>query len=212
MTSDESTPGAVLALTPLRQCGGFMIGSALFAVGSAPYFASWAGADVVNICYFVGAIFFTAAGLIQLLVSGPATVPAAGSGVMVRADWLSASTQFAGTILFNASTTAALMASGVVAQRQNVWSPDAAGSVAFLVSGALGLYALRAGTSPAPRDAQWWSAQINFVGCVAFGVSAVGSFVTRAGGTLDASVASIGTFIGALCFFAASAVLVPSAR
>ncbi len=47
-----------------KQCwGGFMIGSALFALGSAPGFGSWAGgAATVNVCYFVGAWFFTAAG------------------------------------------------------------------------------------------------------------------------------------------------------
>lgn len=186
-----------------------MIGSTLFAVGSAPHFAVWAGAGASNICYFVGALFFTSAALIQLLVSGPATVSATGSRVLVRADWLSASTQFVGTILFNVSTTAALLAGTVVTERQDVWSPDAAGSVGFLISGALALYALRGGRRPVLRDAAWWSAQINFIGCVAFAVSALGAYVTRTGGAVDASVASMGTFVGALCFFAASAVMVP---
>lgn len=46
----------------------------------------------------------------------------------------------------------------------------------------------------------------NFVGCVAFGVSAVGTYVSQTGATADALLANTGTFIGAVGFFAASFV------
>ena len=53
---------AFLTPTLPKQCWGFMIGSALFALGSAPGLAHVMGAGFANSCYFVGAWFFTAAG------------------------------------------------------------------------------------------------------------------------------------------------------
>jgi hypothetical protein len=56
--------------------------------------------------------------------------------------WLSAATQFAGTVLFNISTGTSLWAHAVRPERRLVWVPDATGSLAFLVSGALGVVAV----------------------------------------------------------------------
>ncbi len=198
--------------TLTKQCWGFMIGSALFALGSAPGFGSWAGASTVNICYFIGAWFFTAAGLMQLLLSGPVTTRVDyGNGVMVRADWLSAATQSLGTVLFNVSTTAALTAHAVVSQRDLIWAPDAGGSIAFLVSGFLAVRGYRhAHSSFDPGARAWWSVQINLLGCIAFGVAAVGSYISEAGVTVDATMANVGTFIGAICFFLTSLIVLPA--
>ncbi|ORI24331.1 hypothetical protein [Rhodococcus sp. 1168] len=202
---------ALLTPTLRKQCWGFMIGSSLFAVGSAPGFGTWAGSSASNICFFIGAWFFTAAGFIQLMRSGAVTAEAShGSGVMVRAEWLSAATQFAGTLLFNVSTTAALQSRSVAEEDRLVWSPDAGGSVAFLFSGVLAILAYtHAQGLWEPRDRGWWSAQINLIGCVAFGVSAVAAFVTPDGTTVDSTLANSGTFVGALCFFFASFLFLP---
>lgn len=202
-----------LVPSAVKQCWGFMIGSALFAVGSAPGFAAWAGTPTANLCYFVGAWFFTAAGFVQLLLSGGVARPALGSdGTVVRAEWLAAVTQSFGTVLFNISTTAALTATSVAAQQHRVWSPDAGGSVAFLISGVFTLvaYARRSGWWD-PRRVDWWSAQINMAGCVAFAVSAVAAFVLATGNVVNGAVANGGTFIGALCFLLASLIVLPSA-
>ncbi|MFD1827073.1 MULTISPECIES: hypothetical protein [Mumia] len=190
---------------------GFMIGSALFALGSALALGDWASAATSNMCYFVGAWFFTAAGLAQLLMSGAVTVPVSyGRGTMVRAEWLAAATQSFGTVLFNVSTTAALEARTVSAQKHFVWSPDAGGSVAFLVSGVFVIVAynhLNKAWSPGER--QWWSAQINLVGCVAFAISAVGAYILPGGDSVNNAVANVGTLIGAVCFFMASFIVLP---
>ncbi|MGB3304354.1 hypothetical protein [Gordonia sp. (in: high G+C Gram-positive bacteria)] len=211
MSLDASASvGRALAPTPTKQAIGFMIGSALFALGSAPGFGSWAGSSAANLCFFIGAWFFTGAALIQMELSGPRTVPVSyGSGVMFTAAWLAASIQFFGTLLFNVSTAAALEVHTTHGEQQLVWNPDAGGSVAFLISGFFVLLAFTRSTDRmwAPSSADWWSAQINFLGCVAFGVSAVGSFVSKTGTTVDATLANMGTFIGALCFFAASAIV-----
>jgi hypothetical protein len=202
----------LLVPTLTKQCWGFMVGSALFALGSAPGFADWAGNQTANICFFVGALFFTTAGFIQLALAGAVTAPASdGPGRVVRAEWLAASTQSVGTIMFNVSTSAALVALTTTAEKHHVWRPDAAGSVAFLVSGWLALVAYRHEnhTIWQPGRADWWSTQVNFVGCIAFGVSAVGAYVLPGGGIVSTNLANWGTFIGALCFLLASLVVLP---
>ncbi len=202
----------LLTPTLAKQCWGFMVGSSLFALGSAPGLASLTGVGFANLCYFVGAWFFTGAGLVQLLRSGSvADLRASTPGSAVRAEWFSAATQSVGTILFNVSTTGALVAHTIAGDRHLVWTPDAGGSIAFLVSGALAFvgYARSSGRGLDLRDRDWWSVMINWIGCVAFGVSAVGAFVTRGGVTADAVLATAGTFVGAICFFLASAVVLP---
>lgn len=192
-----------------------MVGSALFALGSVPGFGQLVGADTVNLCYFVGAWFFTGAGFIQLVRSAtPAELESSMPGSAVRAEWLSAATQSVGTILFNISTTSALFAHTVAGERHLVWSPDAGGSIAFLISGAVAFvaYSRSTGSGVDLRSRDWWSVLVNWVGCVAFGVSAVGAFVARDGVTADAVAANAGTFVGALCFLVASAIVLPGAR
>ncbi|MGO3326247.1 hypothetical protein [Gordonia sp. (in: high G+C Gram-positive bacteria)] len=215
VTADRHRFADVLTATTTKQCVGFMIGSALFALGSAPGFGNWAGANASNISYFIGAWFFTGAALIQLVRSGAmATTVSYGNGVMLRAEWLAASTQFFGTLLFNVSTASALEVKTVHGQQHLVWNPDAGGSVAFLISGVFVLLAFtRAdGRVWAPRSTDWWSGVINMAGCIAFGVSAVGSFVSRTGTTVDAVLATVGTFVGALCFFFASFIVLVAMR
>jgi hypothetical protein len=66
-----------------------------------------AGAGLANLLCFNGSWFFTTAGWMQLVLSGPA----------IWIGWLSAATQFVGTILFNISTGSALWAHAVKPER-----------------------------------------------------------------------------------------------
>jgi hypothetical protein len=185
-----------------RQCWLFAIGSSLFAIATMPGLSAIAGAGLANLLCFIGSWFFTTAGWMQLVLSGPA----------LRIGWLSAATQFAGTILFNISTGASLWAHAVKPERRLVWAPDATGSLASLVSGVLGIVAVTVFVGIFELKSRDWQAEwINMIGCVAFGVSALGAFVTKSGVTEDALLANLGTFIGALCFLAA-ALLVLAAR
>lgn len=159
-----------------------------------------AGAGLTNVLCFIGSWFFTAAGWMQLVLSGPA----------LRIGWLSAATQFAGTVLFNISTGASLWAHAVRPERRLVWAPDATGSLAFLVSGTLGVVAVTAAVGLFELKSRDWQAEwINMIGCVAFGVSALGAFVTETGVTEDAWLANLGTFVGAVCFLAAAMLALP---
>lgn len=122
------------------------------------------------------------------------------------AEYWSAATQFVGTVAFNVSTGAAVWALATGVRREFVWTPDAVGSILFLVSGVLGVMTV-ARFAPASRD--WQAEWINMAGSVAFGVSAVAAFVRKSGATADAVAANVGTFVGALCFLAAALLVLP---
>jgi hypothetical protein len=189
---------AVVTLT--HQCWLFVIGSLCFAVGTAPGFSAVAGAGAANAACFVGSWFFTSAGWVQLVRSGP-------EGSL---EWLSSATQFAGTVLFNVSTGASVWAHAALMERRLVWAPDAGGSVAFLVSAALGIAAVSTTVGRwAPRSRDWQAQWVNMIGCLAFAASAVGAFVFTTGTDADQAVANAGTFVGALCFLAAALMVLP---
>ena len=201
---------SVLTPTQTRQSWLFIIGGSMFAIGSAASIWGSGQANFTNIICFVGAWFFTAAGLIQLVLSGDMTTKTT-SGTMFRAAWLAAAIQSFGTIMFNISTSASLSAKDVDTEKHFVWNPDAGGSVAFLLS-AVFVYIAYYRTSGKwwdPMHLGWWGAHINMIGCIAFGVSAVGSFVLNDGSSADNALANWGTFIGAICFVLASFLALP---
>ncbi|MFC9790541.1 hypothetical protein [Rhodococcus sp. NPDC127528] len=188
------------------QSWGFAIGALLFALGSAPWISTAMGSASANTVFFVGSWFFTGAAFVQLVLSGAATTTDRGKPA-IRAEWLSAAIQFLGTLLFNVSTGAALHAHTIKGEEHLVWNPNAEGSVAFLASSALAvLILLRANQFWEPRSKDWQSVWLNMLGSIAFGVSAVGAFITHEGTVIDQALAVGGTFVGALCFFSASAI------
>lgn len=188
---------------------GFMIGSALFAIGSAPGLSDALGSRVCNGCFFVGAWFFTTAAFVQLQRSGAMR----NADRALRAVWLTAATQFLGTLLFNVSTGSALRTNSVLMQQEWVWTPNAEGSAAFLISGGFALLVLvRSNALWGPRNAEWFGTWVNMLGCVAFGLSAVGAIILPDGHVRDAVLANWGTFVGAICFFLAAAVALPEAN
>ncbi|MGD9618632.1 MAG: hypothetical protein AB7G47_12555 [Mycolicibacterium sp.] len=178
----------------------FAIGSLLFAAATLPGFPAWAGAGPANLMCFVGSWFFTTAAWMQLVSSSPS----------FAAERSAAAIQFAGTLLFNLSTGAAVWAHAVTAERRYVWAPDLTGSAAFLLSGVLGVVAVSTTAGLfAVRSRDWLAGAINLIGCVAFGVSAVAAFVRVSGITADERLANLGTFLGALCFLAAAVMVMP---
>jgi hypothetical protein len=171
----------------------FMVGSACFAVASLPG-ASEVSDRAVGVIYFVGSIFFTMAAFEQLRV-------ARGVGNEVWA----AAIQFAGTLAFNVSTFFG-MYHHFTAHRSNllVWSPDAFGSVCFLVSSLLAELAVLHAVLLVRR-----SATLNLIGSVAFGISAVAGYVVPDTNELvNASLATSTTLVGGVCFLWAARILV----
>lgn len=185
----------------------FMVGSACFAVGTIVAVSEDPKSS--GIIFFVGSIFFTAAGYGQFLqvINGDR-----GEGVDAKIklfawephliEWKAAAIQSFGTLCFNVSTGFALVEALDANQvHRLVWSPDAYGSVAFLVAS---WYALREESS----SITW----LNMVGSVFFGLSAIGAYVVPDDGTLyNAAWSNGGTFLGAVCFFLGAYLLWPEA-
>jgi hypothetical protein len=189
-----------------RESWGFALGSLCFAVGAIPWYFAAVGAVWGSATFFVGSLLFTTAGLIQLLLSGRRP-PRQGATRADAADWWSAAVQFAGTLLFNLSTGIVLIAAvNQPADPFTGWKPDAWGSVAFLVSSAFAMVAAARRHELWDRLARTWAGTwLNMLGSIFFGVSAVGAFVLPAtGDLLSEAWANLGTFLGALCFFAAA--------
>ena len=107
----------------------FAIGSACFVVASIPGVVQLVGSALDAGIYFVGSIFFTSAATIQWLTSRGLAFD------VLDLDWWSSSVQLIGTLYFNATTFRAFQ-TGLDANEYDrlVWTPDALGSVCFLVA------------------------------------------------------------------------------
>ena len=181
----------------------FAIGSTCFLVGPFPGFVELVGSKADSLVFFVGSIFFTSAAALQLVDAGLAPR---------SLDSWSGAVQLVGTIFFNISTFHALQ-TGLDANEYDrlVWTPDARGSVCFLVAGYLAYVAVCHGPACRPRRTrEWWIAAINLLGCIAFGISAVASYVVPStGSVLDLAGANAFTALGALCFLIGAVLLLP---
>jgi hypothetical protein len=202
----------------------FAIGSACFLVGPFPGFVEAVGSAADGVVFFVGSIFFTSAAALQCVETfnadrGPGGHGGGGRLRLVafeprRIDWWSSVVQFAGTLLFNVDTFHA-MTTGLESNEYDrlVWTPDAVGSACFLASGWLALVEVSGGLSLRPRRSlEWRIAAINFLGCIAFGISAVAAFVVPStGSVLDLAWANGFTAFGGLCFLVGAVLLLPEA-
>ena len=195
----------------------FMVGSACFAVGSVPGFASAVSDKADAIVFFVGSVFFTSAGYLQYAQSvaagdehRPGPVFRAFGLQPRRFDWWSSTVQFVGTLCFNVSTFAAIhVAWNSVHADTRVWTPDMVGSVCFLVASQFAILDVSGRWWCWRHDGRGWDvALINMAGSILFMVSAVASFVFPATGDfLNTGLMNLGTCLGAICFFVAAWLL-----
>jgi hypothetical protein len=200
----------------------FMLGSLCFALGPSPFYLRAVGSTGDALTYFIGSIFFTVAAFCQLLETGaaPRSVTRERSHrarrlIAIEArriDWWACSVQFAGTLFFNVTTFVSLDPPGGLAAGKNaIWTPDWRGSICFMIASWLAYAEVgHAWFSWRPRSRSWRIAALNMVGSIAFLVSAVSSYVLPTTGS-PASLfwTNAGTFVGALCFFAGAALLLP---
>jgi hypothetical protein len=197
----------------------FAIGSALFALGAVPAYASAAGARWDNVTFFTGSLFFTSAAFLTYREAVDAAPPAlnpAHRRFFVhqpgRIDWWATGVQFIGTLFFNVSTGTAIVASlSAQAAHQHVWRPDAIGSVCFLVSSFLAWYeACHGWAGWRPKEWSWWITLTNLAGSIAFGISAVAAYVNPVTGQVqNVQRANTQTLIGAVFFFIGALLLLP---
>ena len=164
---------------------------------------------VTGITFVAGSVFFTVAALTQWLLCGRPRFAGWRGGP--ASDWWSSAIQFAGTLCFNLSTTAALLQLTTVDGQPSYWRPDVYGSAAFLISSVMAFNAC------AMRDRLWdpearvWRvAWFNLLGSVFFAISAIAArsepgSVNSVNPTLD----NVGTFVGALGFLIAALLMAP---
>ena len=199
----------------------FIAGSACFLVAPVPAFLRLVGPAVDGAVFFVGSLLFTSAATLQWLETvnanrGPA--PATGQRLKLltveprRIDWWSAGVQLLGTLFFNATTFRALQ-TGIESPSYDrlVWRPDALGSICFLVSGYLAYVEVSGHLLGRPRRTlESAIATVNLLGCLAFGVSAVASYVVpTTGDERNLAVVNTCTALGALCFLIGAVLLLP---
>ncbi|WP_328471485.1 hypothetical protein OHA21_07355 [Actinoplanes sp. NBC_00393] len=174
----------------------FALGSTCFLVGPIPAYADLVGPTADAVTFFVGSILFTCGGALQTW----------GARSDRRAPaWWAALIQSAGTLFFNVTTFQALqVAMSSTDYDRLVWRPDAFGSICFLVSGVIAYVASdRHGWLPARGPAGWWQPAVNLLGCIFFGISALGAYVLPGTDSMvNVAVANANTCLGAACFLA----------
>jgi len=208
----------------------FIIGSACFAYSG--FASNWpntlppglADTHLINRIFFIGSLFFTSAAGLQWLeaVNGDiADLPTSGAPSARHWRWwawkprdagyMASLIQFIGALLFNLNTGDALL-SGLNWRGEDllIWVPNMTGSLCFLAASYLALMEIAHGWwSFKPRQVDWWIVIINLGGSVAFLIAAVYGFFPpspQAGWVWDAN---LWTLVGALCFFAASYLMIP---
>ena len=171
---------------------------------------------VPGVIFFLGSLFFTSAAYLQFLevINVPDTSVKENAGRTDHAiyfawephriDWWSTITQFMGTLYFNFSTFNALrMNLSPLKSDRLVWSADFIGSILFLVSSWLAYGEVASAlTSPRLKSLTWWVVLSNLLGSIAFGVSAITSFIRPGiGEIISANATNLFTALGGVCFF-----------
>ena len=206
----------------------FIIGATLFALGSFPPYFQRVDPGIVGITFVIGSLFFTSGGysvfveVINDTNTNDAGVDESGrrryfAWLPHSAAWWAVSIQLVGTVLFNINTFAAMI-EGLSTQETNrlVWAPDIFGSAAFLISSHLTWVGLRHGIghkvwSVRRESVTWWSAALNYIGSVFFGISAIAALtLPTTGEELNVRLVNAGTFFGALCFVVGAYLLLPA--
>jgi len=199
----------------------FAVGSLCFAVGAVPGYATAVGLTADGVTFFVGSLFFTSAAALQYLevantrVGVPGARPPRHRHLVTwepdRVDWWAGAVQLVGTLFFNVSTYAALHAATVQQMNRRVWTPDALGSACFLVASWLAWTEVCHGRWSWPPDGySWWIGALNLAGSVAFGASAVGSYIVpTTSQARNPALMTLGTFLGAIAFLVGGLLLWP---
>jgi hypothetical protein len=198
----------------------FAAGSLCFLVAPMPWFFDVVGAKTDALVFFIGSLLFTSAAALQWLETinadrGPGERRERFTVVTFeprRIDWWSSGVQLVGTVFFNFTTFRALQTGTESSSYDElVWRPDALGSICFLISGYLAYVEVTVHLLARPtRSLESRIVTVNLLGCVAFGIAAVASYVVPSTDTMISSEATnLFTSIGALCFFIGAVLLLP---
>lgn len=191
----------------------FAIGSIGFVLGPIPAYASAVGAEATAATYFVGSLFFTTAAYLSYMQVVRQIGHRWFAWAPRQTGFWATGVQFVGTIYFNVTTFAAFFNVPADMADRVVWRPDALGSACFLVSSAIAF--AEAGHrwwSWRPGQRDWHITALNLWGSVFFGLSALGAYIKPSGELTSVKLSNAGTFLGAVCFFVASVLMLPEGR
>ena len=177
----------------------------------------------LNAIFFAGSIPFTAAAYLQLFQAANAH-PEGSPRLSLEAsralfgwrpgdlNWLGCALQFLGTLMFNINTWDGMLAQ-LSWQQQNlaIWAPDMVGSALFLSSAFLAYVECWLCPGPwQPGKISWWICIVNLLGCLAFMLSAVLTYMPGTGpaGELT-SISLLATVIGAAAFGVGALLMLP---
>lgn len=201
----------------------FMIGAGCFVFGSVLVLAGVTAIYLLALIFFIGSIFFTSAGYSQYYqsINNPDTLGNDGRPLPQkrryfgwqpkRIGFWATFPQFLGTLAFNLSTFAGFLTVQWLGYDILVWVPDYVGSVLFLISGVAAVFEFcYRWWCWQSKNLTWWIVIINYIGCIAFMISAFVAFVRPNPIFANlATWATIFTLIGALCFFVAAYLMWP---
>jgi len=196
----------------------FMIGSALFVLGSVMllYLPERFSPTTINLTYFIGSLFFTSAAYGQLLQAINANIALLDSTREKATAWrwwarglrnpgfLSAASQFIGTILFNFNTFDVFYHyRHPVGEHLFVWVPNMIGSILFLVSAFFAWLEIYYDDYVKPLvSVTWWVVWLNIVGSIFFQLSAIFGYINPwTGAVINGNLSVQYTLWGAVCFF-----------
>ncbi len=202
----------------------FLIGSFLFAFGS--FSSNWNhllssklfSALNINLIFFIGSLFFTSAALLQMIETDRHNIvdlvyPNTNRIVKLlkNAGFLSALSQFAGTILFNFNTLDAMKHNlNWLKKDFFIWMPDIIGSILFLVSSFFAFLEIYDEQQLCFDSIEFWIVVLNALGSVAFFISALFAYyLPHLPDTTMEYKTNLFTFIGAVLFFFASYLMIP---
>lgn len=199
----------------------FMIGSALFAAGSVMqlYLTDHFTQFTINLTYFIGSLFFTSAAYGQLLQAINANIALIPGVKEKQKSWrwwarglkspgfLSAASQFIGTILFNFNTFDVFYNyRHPIGEHLFVWVPNMAGSILFLVSAFFAWVEIYHDNYVKRFvSVTWWIVWLNILGSILFQLSAIFGYINPfSGAVVDGDLSVQYTLWGAVCFYLAA--------
>lgn len=209
---------------------GFVLGSVLFALGasSSLWFAALTGEEIATLIadwsYFIGATIFTVATYLQILETINAD-PHPGRArhrsdenfrwfawQPKRLSYLEGLGFFSGSILFNIET--GLVVLGITGGQGISWVlsvPSLLGAILFLAGGYLQVVeACHSYLCFRLRSISWWSATLNFLGCLGFLVGAVVSLgVPGLSIPSDPTIVKVAYLQGSVFFMVGSYLMFP---
>lgn len=191
----------------------FAIGSSCFVLGPIPFYAELVGSYFDALTFFIGSLFFTTAAYLSYLQLARQAQHRWICWTPLHIGFWAIVIQLLGTLYFNATTFRSLTVAPMDVTNAVIWRPDALGSVCFLVASALAF--AEAGHrwwSWRPGERDWHITALNLWGSVFFGLSAIGAHIEPSGSVRNLMLANAGTFLGAVCFLAASILMMPEGQ